>query len=115
MASVFFLGPLEVGGNLAIKRQRRTNTWPANGREERSVAPSGKNHCFTAKLVKNQGSELSALCATTARSGVRAAHPFSYPPPLRGGGPYLARYLDHYEIGGWVFEKKQITSSAQVW
>ena len=58
--------------------------------------------------MKNQGSEMYALCATTARSGVRAAHPFSYPPPLRGGGPYLARYLDHYEIGGWVFEKNRL-------
>ncbi len=49
-----------------------------------------------------------ALCAMTARSGVRAAHPFSYPPPLRGGAHILARYLDHYEIGGWVFEKNRL-------
>jgi hypothetical protein len=49
-----------------------------------------------------------ALCTTTAGSGVRAAHPFSSPPPLRGGAHNLARYLDHYEIGGWVFEKNRL-------
>jgi hypothetical protein len=34
------------GDSAAITRQRRTNTWPANGREERSVAPSGNNPLF---------------------------------------------------------------------
>jgi hypothetical protein len=29
-------------------------------------------------------------------------------PPSAEGGPYLARYLDHYEIGGWVFEKNRL-------
>jgi hypothetical protein len=61
MASVFFLGPLEVGGNSAFKRQRRTNTWPANGREERSVTPSGNNHCFTGGVELSQLYEKSGL------------------------------------------------------
>ncbi len=80
-----------------IKRQRRTNTWPANGRKERSGAPSGENHWFTGgelsqHLWKIRAPKMYALCATTAGSGVRAAHPFSYPPPLRGG-PHIWRAI----------------------
>jgi hypothetical protein len=46
----------------------------------------------------------------TADSGVKLAHPFLSPPPppLRGGPALLARCLNHYEIGGWVFEKNRL-------
>ena len=51
---------LKLGGNsAAITRQRCTNTWPANGREERRVV---LNHCFTGDVKKNQGSDRT-VCA----------------------------------------------------
>jgi hypothetical protein len=54
----------------------------------------------------------------TAESGVRPAHPLlPLPPPLPrsdGDRTFWRAVLNRYEIGGWVFEKKQITSSAQV-
>jgi hypothetical protein len=83
---------------------------PANGREKRSVAPSGKkNHCFTDDVKK--------LGLQFKRSVRCEGKIWNEPPPLlppsppllrgRGGGPVLARELT-IRKWRWVFEKSRL-------
>jgi hypothetical protein len=71
--------------------------WPANRREERSGGSWWYKPLFhrwqLSQHFEKSGLRTYSLCAMTADSGVRLAHPFLSPPPLRGGPALLAHCL----------------------
>ena len=95
-----------------ITRQRCTNTWPANGREERSVVI---NHCFTDDVKKKSGLRFIGSGRFEGKDWNGVPTPFSRPPSPAEvlfrvtdyDGPDLARTVN-YERWRWVFEKSRL-------